>query len=678
VADTASTSLNREIGEGQTWFKVIGRDRLDGMKSLSSTIAKTTDLPLANKTFANREFAAESKNFVVGFPLALLGQTFVFGSVITKVSDRNDPGLGGIKLASLTPIQVTTALVRGTEDGSFFLELSGCTRLCSPDSSQQQILSIPVVGLDANEEFAMLDLEVLGKNLDLFTILNQGSAADNLSPIGSELTEVDFTQNTLVFDIDSKYGINGTDESVTLTARWYLRAAASYAADSFSSRNIDQRVGFFTTSRRSEPRITRFASGGESGPNVKYYVKNVPQEFEAPFAGGFDDWNEEFSALIGAPLIDYEFIPAGDPRNELIIAGDIRYNVLEWDVDNKASYGGLGPSIADQITGQVISATTLVQGPTIVGLYREWFNTAAKQGQSLATELDLRSKLNNVTKEQYALSLGDLDFEVPGQNPDLEDPIARRLDFYDTPAGFTFDSYMDGYFREIVAHELGHNLGLRHNFKGNLGASRNDEPGKVSRSVMEYLGRTVRHLNRVSEYDTMAIAFGYKGEMPFANDWFCTDEDVASLQNTSLSPECSRDDLGNDPLTGFKNQLIRATDLSIGRGNNLKPNWDFTELSSEVVTATSGIGFYYKAAETAEAWTNWNRDRRASEVRKLITDLFVEIVCDPTISKVIDSKVTDEAREKSAKNFSDLQNQLSQTLTSFQIPIPFGKCNSSL
>src|SRR3712207_7536078 len=53
----------------------------------------------------------------------------------------------------------------------------------------------------------------------------------------------------------------------------------------------------------------------------------------------------------------------------------------------------------------------------------------------------------------------------------------------------TYEKYMEGYMLEIVAHELGHNLGLRHNFKGNLGAYENNADPRSEEHTSELQSR---------------------------------------------------------------------------------------------------------------------------------------------------------------------------------------------
>ncbi len=122
-----------------------------------------------------------------------------------------------------------------------------------------------------------------------------------------------------------------------------------------------------------------------------------------------------------------------------------------------------------------------------------------------------------------------------------------------------------------IIHELGHNFGLRHNFKASVDAENFlvDSQGKVTletSSVMDY-SSTVSGLTKPGAYDIAAIRFGYGNSVLLKNGStepisikeslkkqiaeksldvvkykFCTDEDVQVVD-----PLCQRHDAGVNP-----------------------------------------------------------------------------------------------------------------------------------
>ena len=234
-----------------------------------------------------------------------------------------------------------------------------------------------------------------------------------------------------------------------------------------------------------------------------------------------------------------------------------------------------------------------------------------------------------------------------------------KLEFEIVPKGFTFEQYMDGYFQDMLSHELGHNMGLRHNFRGNLSATSNTDRGKVSSSIMEYLGRDFRHLSTLGKYDEMAIRYGYLGTAPTVLNGFCTDEDVPSDTNPALSAECSRDDGTNDPFSFFLDRLERASTYLVAPGSADAPVWTEKDMDAELTTILTNLAIYAKnPSAVASKWTNFfgkaGRPRNATTVKSYVLRQVQNLICSDDLLAALNEKGSMAAKRQTLDNIQAL------------------------
>ncbi len=707
-----SKDVNAQIGDDKVTLQVISKSMFrqesltEKMLSPNSEqfVRALRDVPQGyeaaeNVTASSSLSRISEDTLLLGFPLGLVGEQNIFGGVITEVSDLKNESLGMLKLTDLSPLHVKT-LLTGLDTPTPAITLVGCASECSESSQQHALINLPIVGFNQEAQMLVVDLSSLGHELDLMSMLDPSGEYTKLKTVSSTTTTFDYSFSTLVFDVASRMVPVDTkpeDTNVPVTefkVRWYLKLNSGFNP-AFTSRNMTKGVGYFTTERSSEPKITRFSTTND-GSSVHYYIKNVPEMWKKAFAESLDKWNEEFRKTLSRDLLTYSFIDANDPQSNEIVAGDIRYNVIEWDLKNKAPYGGLGPSMANQFSGEIFSANVLIQGPTIIDLYTKWFNISQEvhslKRNGLAKEanemikgfhMEVDTLMAQRKQHQFTLKLGkNLEMNINAQKIELEDPMVKGH-FDLVPEDVDYKEYMNRYFKEMLKHELGHNLGLRHNFKGNLGDNQSRTYGSVSRSVMEYLSRNYLYLNTIGVYDSMAIAYGYAGKAPKHLDWFCTDEDQADSLETmaTKSPECSSSDNTSDPYSYFEGRIKRAIDLLVETGSNTAPVWKTSEVKAQVSSAIKGLAAYALSAEnTGDSWTNFfgkaNRPDDKKDVKDYVLATLKNKLCDPSLQDIIAAKESVEAQELASQNLVELRNAIAASTAQLKLyTVEQFKCN---
>jgi hypothetical protein len=146
----------------------------------------------------------------------------------------------------------------------------------------------------------------------------------------------------------------------------------------------------------------------------------------------------------------------------------------------------------------------------------------------------------------------------------------------------------DRYMQHIIAHEFGHVLGLRHNFKGSL--------LPPTSSVMDYTTLEDRAAQPVpGPYDVDAIHYFYHlSDTPPAQP-FCTDEDLA------LDPTCAMFDRGADPLHDAWIEYYREGIQALLDAAEAPADLDAVGLNELLAFARDGVDGSVPVADRREA-----------------------------------------------------------------------------
>lgn len=195
--------------------------------------------------------------------------------------------------------------------------------------------------------------------------------------------------------------------------------------------------------------------------------------------------------------------------------GDLRFNLLNLEMgNNTTSWSGYGPMFADPITGEIISASANINMKYIdltaqkmakqIGLLKEanpgllavFGSGSGKNEESRIDEGTIRSinerletrsfqSTKNFTKASQSTVIDEQEFHKALENfadkPEVEDKkqglmdslryvdniaIGIAIKFADLPEHERFLKIRELIYKSVAQHELGHNLGLRHNHAG--------------------------------------------------------------------------------------------------------------------------------------------------------------------------------------------------------------------
>jgi hypothetical protein len=171
----------------------------------------------------------------------------------------------------------------------------------------------------------------------------------------------------------------------------------------------------------------------------------------------------------------------------------------------------------------------------------------------------------------------------------LEAP-SFRADFVRqaAPAGLTKKQKVEQFLTHIALHEIGHILGLRHNFKGSLvppGSSCMDyldDPGSIARS-------------HPGSYDHAAVRYLYGLSTSLPEDPFCTDEEL------ELDTNCNTFDTTPDPLEGHYAPRYAAAFNAARAGTPLSQGAENSRINGILQFVRSGDTSAIKAAAFAHA-----------------------------------------------------------------------------
>jgi hypothetical protein len=378
---------------------------------------------------------------------------------------------------------------------------------------------------------------------------------------------------------------------------------------SYQPRLADDRVGYFLTvvkdfnKQSDRDQFVRYinrwhlerprsAGEGPTAPDkkIRFYIeKTVPYKYRPVIREAILEWNKAFAKagwIDAIEVIDQQDSDTWDPE-------DINYNTFRWITANAGF--AMGPSRVNPRTGQILDADIILDADFLT-FWKEEFETltpftsvpadgpqavSSASGDNAATNVLRRLATHPACKLSHGMSaqlaFGSAYLATATADPRLAVQEQERL--------------ITQGLKEVAMHEVGHTLGLRHNFKGSRFYSLSDlnDPDKVKdgaivASVMDYNPTNIvpkggkqghYYATTIGPYDYWAIEYGYKplsggtggeiGELQKiasrsgepALD-YATDED---LEGADPDPHINQFDLGSNSLDYARQraQIVRES-----------------------------------------------------------------------------------------------------------------------
>lgn len=312
-------------------------------------------------------------------------------------------------------------------------------------------------------------------------------------------------------------------------------------------------------------------------PIVYYIDPNVPEEYRQAMKEGVEAWNRAFEAAGWKDAIRAEPLPDGAD------AEDIRYPTLRWNVSDAPSYGAIGPSVLDPRTGEILDADILFEA----NLFLRFRNTWRTVVDPVSPADAFRNAVGFSADDQRRLAAGgeiaSFGAMLASQGGLIQAVLADRGEI--VPGAPVPASYMHEVAKWVTMHEVGHTLGLWHNFRSSAStpvARLYDrawaEQRGIASSVMEYpppnvapRGQPIGYLYNptVGSYDLWAISYAYTRDDARAAALAREVADPAHLYGTNgdaagpgaPDPTISVYDLSADPVAWARQRTDLLIDL---------------------------------------------------------------------------------------------------------------------
>ncbi len=446
-------------------------------------------------------------------------------------------------------------------------------------------------------------------------------------PYNSEIeTEIHFMRSTPV--------ASATLPEATSMMHRYHFSLSTLPETEYQPRLADDRVGYFMTMYQDyndverETAYVRYINrwhlekenplaeiSPPKEPIIFWLENTIPDKYRASLEEGILRWNAAFERAGYRDAIVVKQMPDDaewDPA-------DSRYNTVRWIVRPGGTYA-VGPSRTNPFTGQIYDADIRISADMVRAVYTSHVEfvdplSTLREFQGLMDPFGSLKVLDRPGASVHGAGSAHSHVGGDGFPPGLGGNPVEGICSYQQGKGreaafgmdlliargltdgrdWRAEIYVKEYIAETACHEVGHTLGLRHNFKAStirpieeMNDVRLTSKEGLTGSVMEYnpvnLARRTEEQGEyfhstLGPYDMWAIEYGYtpieaetpEDELPALEKIasrvaekelvYGTDEDSFGFDPRGIDPECNVWDLGADPLGYYDRQLDLAREL---------------------------------------------------------------------------------------------------------------------
>ncbi|QGJ70104.1 Metal-dependent peptidase [Planctomycetales bacterium 10988] len=419
--------------------------------------------------------------------------------------------------------------------------------------------------------------------------------------------------NNVEIRVSATYASSGSTNFDTVPDSRGLSVDVHYSIsrlpnNGYQPRLADPRVGYFLTAVKDfskpegEDRFIRYVNrwnlkkadasadlSPPAKPIIFWMEKTIPYKYRSAIREGILEWNRAFEKVGFLDAIEVR----QQSERDTWMPEDVNYNTFRW-ITAGAGFA-MGPSRVNPYTGEILDADIIFDAD-FVNFWKVEYETLTpesiarmtggaldlagyqKERESMSPTMrhwaDCQCHLSHGFASQAAFGSTVLAARhgLAASKPMLERMILQGL-------------------KEVTMHEVGHTLGLRHNFKASTMLTLNeannpeitDEKGMVA-SVMDYNPTNIvpkgqeqgdYYTETIGPYDYWAIEYGYKPLAGSTSDEeealreiaskgaaegldYATDEDTRGIDPDPLS---NRFDLGKDPLNYAKQQASLVDEI---------------------------------------------------------------------------------------------------------------------